>query len=330
MCRKISAFLLIVLMALGLSACEDVTQEGGEPDSSLLFQEEFQDDTLSQNFKIICDYVEIDPKNIKNMEKTDDWAGGPRYSFSYQGVSFKIYCNMDSTIETLKLGPDTDIFKRGFQPYSVVEYILSKDEEVQLEIAAEDTVKLFLNYPETADFHLMDWGFGKNHDLYSVSGKVTAKNAFGVKEDIIFSIKYHLNNNKIKPVYVALNGSIQVDELGQYKDEERPHMESDNQIVADTANAGSGIILEDGKMGEYGKEDKVGNETYIDYYVPAGNYDVTNLAKWCKIFVIDNKTNEPVMTIELSETNEKKQLTIQEDEHIELTIHGKVSLDSVA
>lgn len=53
---------------------------------------------------------------------------------------------------------------------------------------AEDAVKNCLNYPETANFHTLSWKIGRSDEKYQIKGEVTAKNGFGVKEKIGFSV----------------------------------------------------------------------------------------------------------------------------------------------
>ena len=285
------------------------------------------DPLLDKNFNLVCSLVGIDTNDILKFEKADDWAGGPRYTFIYQKAPFVVFCNTDSTINALQIGDETDIFKKGLEPYTVSDFIATEDEKLQLQIKGEDTIKGYLNHPDEADFHTMDWRFGRDHDLYNVSGSVTAENSFGVKDKLQFSVNYYAHDNSMTPIYVSLGDSILMNNMDNYTRPEREAVEDVQESnIQDTAS--NGIILEDGQLGEYGKEDKVGNEVYIDYYIPAGNYSVKNLANPCKVFVIDTTSNEPVLTVDLAKDSVDL-LEVKENQHVELTLYGKVILTPI-
>lgn len=231
----------------------------------------------------------------------------------------------------LQIGEETDIFKQGLEPYNVSDFIATDDEKIQLQINGEDTIKGYLNHPETADFHTMDWGFGKDHELYHVSGSVTAKNSFDVKDRLQFSVVYHVEETLMTPVYISLGDSILLNDMENYPEAPRAEVEdfqeSNSSIEKDIEKieGENGIFLEDGQLGEYGVEDNIDGEIYIDYYVPVGNYAVINLSSPCKVYVIDNDSDEPVDTIELIKKG-GDQLQIAENQHIELTMYAKVVL----
>lgn len=80
--------------------------------------------------------------------------------------------------------------------------------EERLIIISEDIISSFLNYPANAKFHSMLWTFSRDGTIFNVGGKVTATNAFNVKEDIEFLITYEAYNDydKIKPTALYING----------------------------------------------------------------------------------------------------------------------------
>jgi hypothetical protein len=102
---------------------------------------------------------------------------------------------MDSTVNCIKLGTDTDIYKQGYEPYQISDYIVDSSVSAELQIMTEDYVKNQLNYPATADFPWLDWSYGRERDLYSVSSKVTAKNAFGVEDELAFRLIYQVDGS---------------------------------------------------------------------------------------------------------------------------------------
>ena len=80
--------------------------------------------------------------------------------------------------------------------------------ELSLMMAAEDVIKRYLNYPATADFHTMSWSFARSDDKYSASGTVSAQNAFGVEDEMPFTVYFELVNGKLKIEKVSLNGAV--------------------------------------------------------------------------------------------------------------------------
>ena len=86
------------------------------------------------------------------------------------------------------------------------------EKEVSLEVyeqlcaLAEREVRNVLNYPDSADFSMLDWGIGRSDDQYQVIGKVTAKNGFGVKQESPFSVWFISTESGYNVEGVALDG----------------------------------------------------------------------------------------------------------------------------
>ena len=76
-----------------------------------------------------------------------------------------------------------------------------------LQVEAENAVKQYLNYPDTASFPLYDgWGIARNDDEYKIHGIVNAKNGFGVEDKIYFSVWFKKIDNQFNVEAVELNG----------------------------------------------------------------------------------------------------------------------------
>lgn len=290
---------------------------------------------MTADFLNACDQIGMTPEAITNFEQVDDWVGGPRYSFVYQGMSFRLYCNMDSTVETIKLGTDTDIFKRGYEPYQVSDYLLDSSTAADLQSITQEKVKAELNYPSSADFPWLDWSYGRDHDLYSVSSTVKAKNAFGVESDLPFKIIYHIHDDAITMVYFELDGTVIANSMEKLPVIERKQLFDDSQ---ENRDATTEINLVDGELGSYGKIVSVDGYDVIHYYVPFGKYTVTNNGKWFKLYIAKDSyyknsdgymENEVVNTVEFSEYGETAAIELHEGEHIELTINATVVLSPI-
>lgn len=77
----------------------------------------------------------------------------------------------------------------------------------QLQVMSQNIVKQYLKYPNTAKFPWLDgWGVGRSDDNYRISGKVTAKNAFGVESEMSFSVYFLKTNDKFEVDAVVIDG----------------------------------------------------------------------------------------------------------------------------
>lgn len=298
-----------------------------------IFSEIITDGALRQNFINACNQIGMDPEQIKDLEHVDDWINGPRYSFTYSGMSFRLYCNTDSTVNTIKLGADTDIYKQGYEPYNVADYIVDTSIASELTTLSESYVSSQLNYPSSADFAWLDWNYSRDHNLYSVSSTVTAQNAFGVEDELAFRLIYQVNDGTAKLLYFELDGNVLLNNLNSVSKPERKKIETPQAEKAE--NSSNSIVLTDGELGKYGKEVDLDGETYIDYHVPEGKYSVSNNGNWCKVFVAKDKyyknsegymENEIVETLEFINYGETKTLFVCEGEHIELTASASITL----
>ena len=71
---------------------------------------------------------------------------------------------------------------------------------------AVKAVERCLNYPSTANFKELFWGIGRSDDKYKIIGEVSAKNGFGVKDDISFGVWFKKVNNSFVVEGITLNG----------------------------------------------------------------------------------------------------------------------------
>lgn len=77
----------------------------------------------------------------------------------------------------------------------------------QLQVMSQNIVKQYLKYPNTAKFPWLDgWGVGRSDDNYRISGKVTAKNGFGVESEMTFSVYFLKTNDTFTVEAVVIDG----------------------------------------------------------------------------------------------------------------------------
>lgn len=273
--------------------------------------------------------IGIDPEEAKDIKQIDDWANGPRYSFPTHGTTARVYCNMDGTIESVRVGTDIDLYKKGYESWPIENFLIDDDLKPQLMTCAEDAVKACLNYPATADFPLLDWSFGREFDRYYVNSNVEAQNAFGVPSEIPFTAVFTVDEETIRLIGLQLDGERVVDKLDEYPLPERKQLETQDEVGKDGE-----LRLVDGQLGEYGEKVQLDSYEYIWYRIPSGTYNATCQSKSCMIYVDKNEITrnsdgyvemENVQTVELN-YGETKEVTVGQDEHIFLTIYADVTL----
>ncbi len=76
----------------------------------------------------------------------------------------------------------------------------------KLQMLATETVKSYLKYPSSSVFDAFAWGVGRSDDKYKIQGKVSAKNAFGVKDDLFFSVYFVQKDNDFLIEGVVIDG----------------------------------------------------------------------------------------------------------------------------
>lgn len=76
----------------------------------------------------------------------------------------------------------------------------------ELQSLATIAVEQYLNYPNTANFSAFDWKIGRSDEKYQIIGKVTAKNGFGVKDDMFFSVWFISDNTGYTIEGISLDG----------------------------------------------------------------------------------------------------------------------------
>lgn len=294
------------------------------------------DEKLKEDFINSCSLVDIKYDKIKNMEKEKDWDAGERYSFTYAGMPFRLYSNMDSTVNVIKLREDIDLYKQGYEPYSINDYIIDEEEKVNLQVLCEDLVKNEIQYPDTVKFPIMGWKFERNKNLYTISNDVKFKNGFGVKKTSSFVVEYGDFGEGYVLIFFGIDERIITDKRNSITSDERKPLKNDSENIETTEQTSEDtIILKFGELDKYGKIiDYDGIETF-SYFVPNGTYTVKNKVKWCKVNVAKDEyyknidgymENEIVNTVELSQYGQEEIIDVPVGTHIELTINAEIEL----
>jgi len=313
------------------------TQTPAKTESEIIPQTEesfngIEDEKLLEDFIYACNQIGVDADKITNFEQKDDWIGGPRYSFSYEGIGLLLYCNTDSTVNSINLG-DLKIYMQGYNPLVIQDYLPDTSVVSSLEVAAQDYVKAQLNNPNTAKFPMFGWGASRYGNIYAISNTVKAKNSFGVEDELSFYMEFKVESNSYTLEYLTMDGSQIIGDGSVIANAERTELQALNDGNTTTQN--NEIVLVDGQLGTYGEKVSIDGNEYIWYYVPAGTYQVTSNVKWCKVYLDKNnmKKNSDgysesinVVTLEFPNGGTTQTFTIGDDEHIELTINARIKL----
>ena len=355
---RIFALLLTLVMAFALTGCSsavtvedpehiiektDLTpapENTTESNTSVDFKAIFGNDQLSENFLLVCTQIGINPTDISDFEQVDDWSGGSRYTCSYGSLPLRIYCSTDNTIETIYIGPEVDVFSKTEGAYHIENYKSDLNIISQVEAQAQEIVKSQLNYPSTSSFPWLDWRTGRDHDIYTVSSKVTAQNAFGVESELPFTMHFEVDaaSKQVHLRYFMLDGTVIVNELSQVAVPERMPAVKQTSSLEETTH--DDILITAGELGDYGQTiTDTDGEVFIDYHVPAGTYQVTSKVPMCVVYVEDNtyfvnddgyKECKNISETQFSAVDEQHEITVGENEHIFVTINAKLLLEKIS
>lgn len=277
--KKWLSLTLAVFMTFSLCACESTSQSSQGKDTEQSPNLTVDDETILNFYNVLAE-VGIDKTNIGEVTKIDDWRLGPRYSFSTHGTTAMVYCLPDGTIQTLTVGRDIELYKSGYEPWTIDNFIVDENWKEPLISKTKDAVSSYLNYPATADFALLEWSFGRHFNQYTVRSQVEAKNGFGVSEDVDFTAGYQVEGDSVKLIYLEIAGKVVKNESDNYPLPEREEIDVSVQPSEDNI-----IHIVDGQLGDYGKKVQLDSYEYDWYMVPAGKYEAVSNVKTCTVYV---------------------------------------------
>lgn len=336
--KKDKNFMLIfglVILLLGVAIFFIPDTDDAKKDKNLTFEQALNE-VIPGLYEILLS-VGIDPTDAKDIEQIEDWRLGPRFRFTTNGLNAFVYCNMDRSVRTLKIGSTVsgiDIYEMGYEPWNIENFVIDDNTQSNLIYCAEEAVKACLNYPATADFPLLDWSFRREFNKYTVSSHVEAKNAFGVENEIPFTAEFWIEDGKIRLIYLMVNGSVVQNDTDDYP---LPEKKQTGEGLPNTVSENGQIRIIDGWLGEYGELVKLDSQEYCWYHVPVGKYTIYPNVKNCTIYVDKNEIKrnsdgyvemQNVLTLKM-EYGEKQQITIAEDEHICLAYGEDITLTPV-
>lgn len=309
---------LLVFFLLFFSGCSknNVKTEERENDYKV------QDCLFTDDFINAASEINLDLDYVKNVNKLGDWIAGTIYEIHYKNSNGKVFCNIDNSVESINFS-DTKVYYKNHESLNLSNYLIDQNIAENLKSISIDKVKDELYFPESADFSNYSWGFIHWGDIYGVSSKVKAKNAFGVESEIKFNLHFDISDSSSQLVYFNLDGKVISGELKVYQEDRKENKTENEDKQSDQ------ITLIFGDLGEYGKEVTVDGEKYIYYYLPAGKYKVFSDVNFCKVYLDKNNTSDNVITLTFNNGSDYQELTIEENEHIEITLSAKVRFEKV-
>lgn len=307
------------------------------------FEQSFRDKVIAEELQFVCAQTNIDINGISDIEASDNWAGGKCFRFLYTDfetsdtVVLRIACNADSSIQSLWCGK-TEVYARGYEPYSIKDYIsLSEaDNADSLYILSQSQIESLLKYPSSAKFD-SNYDYTYSQGICTISGTVSAKNAAGMRSDMAYTVKYQINNTSASLKYLKLDGTIYINLLGDITSEDRKKsdIQTPADIMAKNDTREEEIHLVYNELGIYGQVVSYDGLESIEYHVTPGTYKITNNANACKVYLATDKyhknsdgymENDLIDTIEFSAKGQTNLISIDEGEHLELTIGADISL----
>lgn len=284
--------------------------------------EGINDEILLKNIEEAFESIQIDISDVKKFKKAGSWVSGQRYEFVYKNSPVEMYINEDKTVSSVDIS-NIKVYDQGKEPLNVSDYIMDIEMTNKLAVWAEDTVKNALKYPSSTKFPLYDgWSYGRNKNIYAVSGYVKAKNAFNVEDKLNFYIEYKVEGNNKNIKYFVLDGQKMIGDKSVF------NIVDDRKELLGEKNDNT-ITLTYGLLGEYGEIIKIEGFEYIWYHVPKGKYKVQSNTSYSKLYVDKNTlTDEPenVVTLSFDDTSKEEIIEIKDNQHIEITMSSKVTL----
>lgn len=137
--------------------------------------------------------------------------------------------------------------------------------------------------------------------------------------------------NEIEKYYIYV---YENDEIARIVSEDRKNI----YHIAMKNEDSSRILLQDGVLGEYGKNVKFDGKKYIKYFVPAGTYEAEAIVKDSMFYIESTKIyknsfghdeSKTLSTIKLENAGDTKKITIKKNTCISLVLDTVISLRKV-
>lgn len=321
--KKALLFFLSTLLLFG--GCNSINNSDFNEES----EKKNDEDVVNNDFKIAVESIGMDYSDVKNIQELEDWSSGPRYSFVNNGFEYIVYELQNGEIESINTAyKRVKIYERGYEPLNYKDFEPDKQVISQIQSDAIYQMTNYITGATSIDIKSGSMMYVKIYDYYSISGEIKAKNATN-KEEYTFTADYILQNDSFECVYIAIDGNNVFGSEDFMPEIPKVPLE-DNK----STETSEGIVLSDGKEGEYGSYDLFDGEPYLRYHVPAGNYTVKcNVGGGFYIETIELHKEDgwdTPTTIEQININsgDEIEITIEEGQCISLYINTEIEIFS--
>ena len=163
------------------------------------------DETI-YGFYDVMQEINIDRDEVTELKKIENWAYGTRYTFKARGKKLVVYCDEKQEIETVRLGTDTELYKRGYESWRIDLFCVTSATRERLISSAKELVRSQLTFPDEAKFPILDWVTAREYYKYAVKSHVKVMTALGIRRDVEFTVVYWNNGLESKPIFFQLDG----------------------------------------------------------------------------------------------------------------------------
>lgn len=285
--------------------------------------------TGKNNFIVALKECNINPSNIKNFKKVNEWSNGIRYSFTYKGDKLWLYMYDDDTVSSINLSlGGLHLYDEKYESLDYENFHISSETASLMEIKAEEQVEIYLKDASSAKYN---WSsYQRTNEYLGISGTVEANNSFGQKVKSNVFVAFKLQEDMLSLIYIEINGT------GVYGTKVSVDVPRTERKIENTVQDNS-ITLKDGMLGNYGKYDTMDGNQYIRYYIPNGKYKVTALVKNSMFYIEsiaihkENGYDTPTTfnTVKLKNKNDTQNIEITDGQCISLVMGTRIKLEKI-
>lgn len=134
---------------------------------------------------------------IKELDAISKSEQGPNmYFVNYKDYGYIFFeLNADKSIKNI-VYETQPIYADGKSKRNINDILVTNDDRISYEVAAQTAAKKFLVSPDSAEFQPYPLVM-RNKEIVVIQGKVTAQNAFGVKMPGLYRVKLQLPDKKV-------------------------------------------------------------------------------------------------------------------------------------
>lgn len=294
---------------------------------------------LAENFQLVCDQIGIEASKTTNWEQTEDWIGGPSYLFEYEGAQLRALFGIDDIVEAIMLSEQELLYSYRSGTYMFDDFVPEPEIYNQVENIAQGLLKQECGVPEDAVLPITEASVTRSISVYNYFGYMDMNEEDGsaVSVAFVFAFEHDEEAEQLHLRYFSFGDSVIQDKLSEIilPETTAAMPQKETPIVVDDGE----ILIEDGKIGEYGREFDYGaEEKAVLFYIPAGTYSVRSLIPGCEI-IIQNENSfvdeygyaqyEEVSKVTLSSNCDEEEITIKEGEHIATSFFAKAVLKPI-